>query len=84
MKEGWIRFNRIKNTDLDWLQGKNILLLGCGSIGSKIAEFIVRAGAKDLTIVDNEEVSTNNLPPQVFYDGDDGLSKSCGIKETPE
>ncbi len=69
-----------KNIDLDWLQGKNILLLGCGSIGSKIAEFIVRAGVKDLTIVDNEPIVTKNFYTQVYYDSYFGLSKSESLK----
>ena len=72
---------QVTKTNLDWFQGKNILILGCGTIGSKIAEFIVRAGVKSLTIVDNDSVVTNNLSPQVYYSADVGLSKSSALEE---
>lgn len=50
--------------------GRSVALLGCGAIGSHLAEHLVRAGVTDITLVDNAGVSTGNLTRQT-YDEDD-------------
>jgi len=48
-----------------------VLVLGCGALGSVIAEQLVRAGVGSLTIADRDIVETSNLQRQVLFDEDD-------------
>ena len=50
--------------------GRSVAILGCGAIGSHLAEHLVRVGVTNLTLADNREVSTGNLSRQT-YDEDD-------------
>lgn len=68
------------DTGASWLQGKRILLLGCGALGSFLAEYIVRAGAKKLVLVDNDTVSPGVLVRQLFRDHSIGYTKVSALK----
>ncbi len=57
-------------------EGKRILLLGCGALGSVVAEHLVRAGTKSLILVDNGIVSPGILLRQRYSDRDVGFAKS--------
>lgn len=48
-----------------------MLLVGCGALGSVIAELLVRAGVGTLTIVDRDVVEESNLQRQLLFDEDD-------------
>lgn len=50
------------------LQQGRVLLVGCGALGSVIAETLVRAGVGLLRIVDRDFVELTNLQRQVLYD----------------
>ena len=71
---------RDKNTRANWFRGKQVLLLGCGALGSHIAEYIVRAGAKYLQIVDFDIVTPGIQVRQPFYHHEIGFSKSFALK----
>ena len=73
---------RDENTIIRNLLGKRVLLLGCGALGSHIAEFITRANAKSLTLVDkgNACVSLGILVRQLFEASDVGYSKASALK----
>ena len=45
-----------------------ILQIGAGGLGSPFALYIVSAGIKELTIIDNDIVSLSNLQRQILYD----------------
>lgn len=63
------------------IEGKRILVLGCGALGSAVAEHLVRAGAKSLILSDNGIVSPGLLVRQRYSDRDIGLAKaSCLAK----
>lgn len=47
------------------------LIVGCGALGSAIADSLARAGVGTLTIVDRDLVETTNLQRQVLFDEDD-------------
>jgi len=51
-------FNKIKNS--------SILVVGVGGVGGFIAEFLVRAGIENLTIVDGDSVDLTNVNRQVI------------------
>src|SRR5207248_6930108 len=47
------------------------LVVGCGALGSVIANTLARAGVGKLRIVDRDFLELNNLQRQVLYDEDD-------------
>lgn len=51
-----------------------IMLIGCGSLGSSIAEYLVRGGVQNITLVDKEVFSSGNLVRHTL--GIDSLNKA--------
>ena len=47
------------------------MCLGCGALGTVIANTLARAGVGHLTIVDRDFVEESNLQRQVLFDEDD-------------
>lgn len=45
----------------DGIRAKRICLLGCGAIGSLVAEYLARGGVNDLTLVDSDLLEFENL-----------------------
>jgi len=61
------------------LESARLLLIGCGALGSVVAEQLVRAGVGHLVIVDRDIVEWTNLQRQVLFDeadARDGIPKS--------
>lgn len=63
------------------LVGKRVLLLGCGALGSAIAETVVRAGAHTLGLVDNASVKPGVLVRQRYSDADIGRPKANALRD---
>ena len=59
--------------------GRSFAILGCGAIGSHLAEYLARAGVTEFTLVDNRRVSTGNLPRQLYDEEDLTDSKSQAL-----
>lgn len=72
---------RDRNTPASGLNGKRVLLLGCGALGSAVAETVIRAGASAITLVDNGIVGPGLLARQRYRTIDIGLSKANVLKE---
>ena len=53
------------------LESSTVLLLGCGALGSVIADMLSRAGVGHLVIVDRDFVELTNLQRQVLFDEQD-------------
>lgn len=53
------------------LQQARILVVGCGALGTNIANLLVRAGVGMIRIVDRDVVELSNLHRQVLYDEND-------------
>ena len=53
------------------LLASRALVVGCGALGSVIANTLARAGVGHLRIVDRDFLELNNLQRQVLYDEDD-------------
>jgi adenylyltransferase/sulfurtransferase len=61
------------------LSAASVLLIGCGALGSTIAEQLARAGVGRIRIADRDIVETTNLQRQVLFDEEDarnGLPKA--------
>lgn len=71
-----VTVRRDDETPAAWLLGKRVLLLGAGALGAPIAEFIIRAGAVGLEIVDKDIVTPGILVRQPYNDNEIGYSKS--------
>ena len=56
------------------IRAAKVLLVGCGALGSNIANTMTRAGVGRLTIVDRDFLELNNLQRQVVFDEDDVAS----------
>lgn len=60
------------------LQSSHVVVIGCGALGSTIAETLVRAGVGTLTIADRDYVEQSNLQRQQLFteqDAIDGVPK---------
>lgn len=53
------------------IAASRLLLVGCGALGTVIADQLVRAGVGFLRIVDRDVVELTNLQRQVLFDEDD-------------
>ena len=62
------------------LRRSRVAVVGCGALGSVLAEIMVRAGVGTLTVVDRDFVEESNLQRQGLFDEDDaarGLPKAA-------
>lgn len=76
-----VTFGRDAKSQIAWVRDKNVLLLGCGALGSHAAEYLVRAGVGRLTLVDNDVVSSGVLTRQQYSDADVGRLKSYACRD---
>ncbi len=53
------------------LRAARVLVVGCGALGSALAETMTRAGVGSLTVVDRDCVEASNLQRQSLFDEDD-------------
>ena len=61
------------------LSGASVLIVGCGALGTHVADLLVRAGVGRVRIVDRDFVETSNLHRQALFDAADvaaGLPKA--------
>ena len=65
------------------LAKSHVVVIGCGALGTTIANNLVRAGIGNITIVDRDIVELNNLQRQNLFDEDNiGLPKaSIAVKK---
>src|SRR5215467_8222757 len=66
------------------LLASRALVVGCGALGSVIANTLARAGVGHLRIIDRDFLELNNLQRQVLYDEDDvaaGIPKAIAAHE---
>lgn len=61
------------------LQGRDVVLVGCGGLGSWIAEFVARAGAKSVAVYDPAVVKGGLLVRQNYTDADLGTTKDSAL-----
>lgn len=71
-----IVLRRDQGTAASWFRGKRVLILGCGALGSWVGEFVARAGAAAIGLVDNAIVKPGLLARQNYRLGDIGVNKA--------
>ena len=52
--------------------GSRCHIIGCGSVGSTIAENLVRLGVTNITLYDFDTVAEHNIANQMFFSSDIG------------
>lgn len=67
-------------TLLATLSGKRVLLLGCGALGSAVAEMVLRSSAAKLHLVDYGIVKPGILVRQRYADSDVGSAKADSLQ----
>lgn len=85
---GWMQVHELRPevthrrdelTPAAWLNGRQILMLGCGALGAPIAEHCVRAGAHRVTVLDNGVVTPGILVRQPYTYNDIGHRKAVAL-----
>jgi len=66
-----VRFPGIGEAGQERLAAARAVLVGCGALGTVLANVLVRAGLGTLIIVDRDFVERSNLQRQVLFDEDD-------------
>lgn len=75
---------RERESPLAWVAGKDVLILGCGALGSWAAECIARAKPRSLHLVDDALVSPGILSRQNYRLADIGTAKAIALKNRME
>lgn len=57
-----------------------IAIIGCGGVGSPLAQLLVRGGFNNLLLVDNDMIDESNLQRQIYNYEDIGKIKSTSLK----
>ena len=67
MQSEWLQRTEllVKEEGIERLRSANILIVGLGGVGSFAAEFLVRSGIGNLTIVDGDTVDITNINRQL-------------------
>ncbi len=77
-------FAGIGRAGQDQLLASRVAVIGCGALGTVLANNLARAGVGHLTIADRDFIEANNLQRQVLFDEDDlarGLPKAVAAVE---
>lgn len=72
---------RDADSPLAALHDKRVTILGCGAIGSHLAEHLIRAGVRQLNLVDNRRVTTGNLIRQNYTHHDLATPKAAALRD---
>ena len=77
------RFHKIGNAGVQAFQSANVVILGCGALGSQHAETLARAGFGKITLIDRDFVEASNLQRQTLFTEQDAkcsLPKVIALK----
>jgi hypothetical protein len=74
-------FRRVSGYEVGKLQEKNCLLLGCGSVGSRVAELLIKSGVGLLWLADKEQLRAGNVSRHVLGLDYVGQNKAEGLKK---
>ncbi len=66
-----VRFEPIGEAGQTKIMNARMVLIGCGGLGTCIADMLVRAGIGTLVIADRDFVDESNLQRQILFDTDD-------------
>src|SRR6266576_6976435 len=64
-------FGPIGKEGQERLQASTVTIIGCGALGTVLANNLCRAGVGHLVIADRDYIELNNLQRQILFDEDD-------------
>ena len=80
--------SNVERADVSWIYGrdknrkkvnilskKNVTIIGCGSVGSSVAELLLKSGVGKMHLIDGDKLSTANVSRHVL-----GMNSYCGFK----
>ena len=73
-------FRRVSGYEVEKLHQKSCLILGCGSIGSRVAEALIKSGVGTVTLVDKDELRAGNVSRHVLGLDYIGQNKAEALK----
>lgn len=79
-----VRFDPLGRSGQEWLRNASAAIVGCGALGSMIAERLGRSGVGRLRLIDRDWVELSNLQRQALYTQNDASAatpKSVAAKE---
>jgi adenylyltransferase/sulfurtransferase len=76
--------NQLPNNFSQSIHNKQLIIIGCGGIGSPLAELLVRGGFQTLTLIDTDIVDETNLQRQTFTEQDIATQKTTALKHRLE
>lgn len=74
-----VTYRRDSNTGASWIRDKHVAILGCGALGSHIGEYVARAGARKITLIDKASVKPGILVRQQFEAQQVGFTKESAL-----
>jgi len=66
-----ILLHKIQKEGQEKLAESRVIIIGCGALGTNIANNLARCGIGKLTVVDRDIIELNNLQRQNLYDEKD-------------
>jgi len=69
-------FDKIGTTGQKKIQEGSAVVIGCGALGTVIANNLVRSGVGRIKIVDRDFVEIENLQRQILFDEDDAKNRT--------
>ena len=69
----------------DYFNPNNVIkrchIIGCGSVGSTVAELLIRLGITNISLYDFDTVSSHNIANQMFINADIGRPKVDALRD---
>ncbi len=70
---------KVDGFDLETNQDSSVLLIGCGALGSHVAQGLIRKGVGQISLCDDDRVELKNLTRQLFHVRDCGKNKAVAL-----
>lgn len=74
-------FKRVSGFQVELLLKKSCAILGCGSIGSRVAELMIKAGVGTMMLVDNDTLKVGNIARHILGLDYLGQNKAEAMRE---
>lgn len=73
--------SREEESNINTLEDKKYLLIGCGSIGGYLAELMAKAGCTDITLIDDDSFKAENIFRHVLGKESIGKNKATALTD---
>ncbi|MBX3037794.1 MAG: ThiF family adenylyltransferase [Anaerolineales bacterium] len=74
-------FRRVSHYPLEKLNSSKVLVLGCGSIGSKVIDLLAKSGIENFYIADNDSLKIGNISRHLLPLNKVGFRKVDAVKD---